>query len=599
MPMINIEVDWLNRLLGRSFAPEEIAESLEQLGCDVEEIVEISRHRCPRCQAFVESSAGAVEVRRCPFCGHESDWPFDAVGRLKVIRLDLLAARPDLFDVGGLARALRGFLEVTHGLPNYGVEPGPVEVEVSPEVESPGCFRPFIRCATMTMPPVDEASLVSIMKLQESLHWGIGRDRKLSSIGVYDLATLRGTIYYRAIDPDGAAFEPLGMPGRPMTGRQILTQHPKGIAYAHLLTDCSRYPYLVDAQGQALSMPPVINSEATKLRIGTRRLFIDVTGISEAAVVKSLDTLVCSLIELGGKAELVAIRGPRGALTSPDLTARRTEIDLEAARKWLGIPLGADALVRALRRMRFEVEPSDTEKRLFQVSYPVFRTDVKHMVDIFEDLAIGFGYANIEPRLVTTLTLGEARSEELVASTARSALLGLGLSEVMTLPLYTEEDHFERLREPVPDRYVRVANPKMKGLTVVRSHLLGGLLQILHENRRRPLPLRLFEIDNVVHLEAEAETGTREERHVAFVDMGPEAGYASVRTVLDSLLRELGGSALYAPHDSPTFIPGRCATFTASNGMSGRLGELHPEVITGLGLDHPVATAEIVLGREV
>ena len=42
----------------------------------------------------------------------------------------------------------------------------------------------------MTLPPVDETSLIAIMKLQENLHWGVGRDRKLASIGVYDLATI-------------------------------------------------------------------------------------------------------------------------------------------------------------------------------------------------------------------------------------------------------------------------------------------------------------------------------------------------------------------------------------------------------------------------
>ena len=88
---------------------------------------------------------------------------------------------------------------------------------------------------------------------------------------------------------------PLGMPGKNMTGRQILESHPKGMAYAELLADLKRYPVLVDSKGQVLSMPPIINSDETKLKQGTTRVFIDVTGISQAAVTKSLDTLVCSL----------------------------------------------------------------------------------------------------------------------------------------------------------------------------------------------------------------------------------------------------------------------------------------------------------------
>ena len=68
------------------------------------------------------------------------------------------------------------------------------------------------------------------------------------------------------------------------------------MAYAELLADHKRYPVLVDAKGQVLSMPPIINSDETKVKKGTTRVFIDVTGISQAAVTKSLDTLVCSLV---------------------------------------------------------------------------------------------------------------------------------------------------------------------------------------------------------------------------------------------------------------------------------------------------------------
>ena len=144
----------------------------------------------------------------------------------------------------------------------------------------------------MTLPAVDETSLIAIMKLQENLHWGVGRDRKLSSIGVYDMATISGDIAYRTIDPDKEPFVPLGMPGKKMTGRQILESHPKGMAYAELLQPLKRYPVLVDTKGQVLSMPPIINSDETKVKKGTTRVFIDVTGISKAAVTKSLDTLV-------------------------------------------------------------------------------------------------------------------------------------------------------------------------------------------------------------------------------------------------------------------------------------------------------------------
>ena len=63
----------------------------------------------------------------------------------------------------------------------------------------------------------------------------MGRDRKLASIGVHDLASVTRDISYRTVGPEELAFEPLAFPGTTMTPREILTKHPKGTAYAHLL----------------------------------------------------------------------------------------------------------------------------------------------------------------------------------------------------------------------------------------------------------------------------------------------------------------------------------------------------------------------------
>ncbi len=104
MPIVNIDVAWLNRLLGQQLPPEKLHESLDQIGCDVEDVVDILYSRCPQCGSLVEHPLGQDEVKTCGLCGYEQEAPFPRAGEKQVIRLDLLAARPDLFDVGGLAR---------------------------------------------------------------------------------------------------------------------------------------------------------------------------------------------------------------------------------------------------------------------------------------------------------------------------------------------------------------------------------------------------------------------------------------------------------------------------------------------------------------
>jgi phenylalanyl-tRNA synthetase beta chain len=402
------------------------------------------------------------------------------------------------------------------------------------------------------------------------------------------------------MDRDKEPFVPLGMPGKKMSGRQILESHPKGMAYAELLASHKRYPVLIDGKNQVLSMPPIINSEETKLKQGTKRVFIDVTGISQAAVTKSLDTLVCSLCEIGGTVQTVEIVGRGGdARITPDLKPRNTAVELHEAKRWLGLPLNEKSLATSLQKMRFDVQPAvgpGTDARLL-VSYPPYRTDIRHPVDLLEDVAIGYGYGNIEPRLVRSMTVGTPRLEETLSERVRQVVIGLGYSEIMSLPLTTEEHQFEQLRNPTPDRYAQVSNPKLKAYNVVRTHLMGGLMEALRENRRRPMPQRLFEMDNVVELDDAAETGASEYRKLAFVEIGRESGYATARSVVDALVRELGWEAAYVAIEHSTFVPGRAASVAVKGKLVGILGEVHPEVLTNFGLTYPVALAELTLER--
>jgi phenylalanyl-tRNA synthetase beta chain len=257
------------------------------------------------------------------------------------------------------------------------------------------------------------------------------------------------------------------------------------------------------------------------------------------------------------------------------------------------LPFDAASLTDCFERMRLDVT-AQADGDSFEITYPAFRSDIRHMVDLLEDLAIGYGYENIEPALVPTMTVGKPRSEEVISGQARTALQGLGYTEVMSLPMTTEADHFEKLRLPVPERYVRVANPKLKALTVVRSHLLGGVMNALAANKRRPMPIKLFELDNCVALDAKGLNGVREERRLCVAEMGPEAGYATVRSILDALMRELGREAKIFATQHPSFVPGRVAGFDAGD-FTGVIGEVHPEAIVNFGLDQPVALLELRL----
>ncbi len=595
MPIVSYSVKQLNNLLGKAHPMNEIMEAIRQLGCDVEDAVDINLYRCPSCDALNDKLAREDPVNRCDFCGHEEEEKgFEKFASDSVIRIDLLADRPDLFDVAGLCRALKGFLELEVGLPLFTCEESDIRVKVDPSVLE---IRPYIVCLAADIPPLDYSVLLELMKLQENLHWGIGRDRKLASIGIYDLDTIAPPIIYKSVTPTGFKFHPLTRPDREMTPAEILESHPKGMAYAHLLKKLPRYPLLIDSKGLTLSMPPIINSDETRCKLGTSRLFIDVTGTGEHAVSDALNILACTLPDMGGKLKTVTIDYPDHSLTTPDLSPRQIEVSFRGAANWLGIDFTRDEFTHCIKKMRLDVLPAQKDDDRFMVQYPAFRSDIRHEVDVFEDALIGYGVDNVQMELVPTMTVGRERPEEVIANLVRSVMSGLGFSEVMSLNLQSEESHFKRLGMEADESYVRVDNPKTVNQRVVRSHLMTGIMEAFEKNKKKAVPQKIFEIGPVTFLNPESETGINEYRHLAFALIGPEAGYAEVRAVLDSVLRELGLKGEYRALAHPTFIDGRCAEVTMENNLWARLGEIHPQVLCNFGLAFPAAFCELRLAR--
>ena len=46
----------------------------------------------------------------------------------------------------------------------------------------------------------------------------------------------------------------------------------------HIIRDSPVYPIIYDTQDRVLSMPPIINSEHSKITLNTRNIFIDITA---------------------------------------------------------------------------------------------------------------------------------------------------------------------------------------------------------------------------------------------------------------------------------------------------------------------------------
>jgi len=597
VPVVSIGTATLKRLIGKNLSKDELVAALEQLGNDVKGTASITAYRCEQCGQVTEVLEQESFNGACEWCGAK---PVVDVGSSEVIRISLLPVRPDMFDAAGLARALRGYLGVETGLPEYRMEPSGFKVTVQLGLES---IRPYLVAGVVRGLAMDDETVKTVMKMQENLHWALGRNRRRASIGVYDLDTVEPDFEYRAVAPDGVRFVPLfGMPEGMVaaTPEEILEKHPKGIGYKHLLEKLDRYPLLGDANGRVLSLPPIINSEETRVTRKTRNLFVDVTGPDKSAIEKTIAVIACGLADLGARVETVQVAYPDGTReTTPDLRPEQAAFSPEAAEKLIGVKVPDMSAV--LGRMRYGAEMKDGR---LSVQIPAYRADIMHEWDIFEDVAIGYGYHNIEPQLVPSMTIGGHEPVEELSTTVRRVLTGLGFLEIMTPVLTSEKEHYELLGLSVREPRVRLENPISVEQTMAREQLITGLLSTLRANTTRAMPQPIFEAGDCFEPAAEAETGVRTRRKVGVAIAGPRAGFAEAKQALDTLARELGQELRFEPSECPTFIAGRCAVVLASPTQPatgnlksevrwGLLGEVHPAVLESFGITQPTALFEV------
>ncbi|MEM3027755.1 MAG: phenylalanine--tRNA ligase subunit beta [Candidatus Bathyarchaeia archaeon] len=509
--------------------------------------------------------------------------------------VEVFPNRPDMFSTEGLARAFAGFINHRRGIIHYPLEPSDYKTFVDASVRD---VRPYIVVSVVEDVRLTEEGLKSIMQLQEKLHVSFGRNRRKASIGIYDADKVRFPLSYTTRDR-GFEFQPLDFPERISIG-EILRRHPKGMEYAFILQGFDRYPILMDSLGIVLSMPPIINSEDTRVMPSSRNLVIDVTGLDYRTINAVLNIVTCALVERGGKVRAVSVYYPYDTefgriLITPDLSPRRHILKISSVRKLTGLEIGADEVRRLLEAMRFGVERVDGDA--ITVLVPPYRADIMHEVDLVEDVAIAYGYDRILPEIPPISTIGGEDPMEVFSSKIRELMVGFGYQEVMTYILTNPTTLFKKMRLSETKNLVELRNPKTSEYTVCRNWLIPSLLEVLSRNTHRTYPQRIFEVDDVIEPYPKAETKARSLRKLALVTIHNEADFAEVRALFDALFDALGLKAEVIPSDHPSFLEGRYGMISLKGRILGFLGEVHPEVLEAFGLEHPAAAMELDLER--
>jgi phenylalanyl-tRNA synthetase beta chain len=260
----------------------------------------------------------------------------------------------------------------------------------------------------------------------------------------------------------------------------------------------------------------------------------------------------------------------------------------------LGTELNGDDLPGLLDPIGFTVAgEGDTRS----VALPTWRPDSEAEVDVIEEIARHYGYANLGKAVpeVTThggLTVRQQRRREL-----RQVLLGLGLSEAMPNP-FLAPDTLAKAGLDGPT--ISITNPLVVEESVLRTSLRPGLLEAIafNESHRRP-GVGLFEIG---HVYPPGSGELPDEYEALCVVLAGEQAPAAM-AVWREVSRAMGvGARIDQGRVSAGLHPTRSAVLQAGKEPTGAVGEVDPAVLERFEVAERVAILELnldeVLGRE-
>jgi len=497
--------------------------------------------------------------------------------------------RPDTWNIEGLVRALRGFLGVEVGLKEYAIGKQSADVYVDQKLEN---IRPYIGCSIVKNLTLSDTMIRGFMHMQDKLDQTYGRNRQRTSIGMYNLDLVKPPLQYTVAKPNEVSFAPLGFMEK-MNLKQMLTRHPKGLEYGHIVSKHPLYPILLDAEEKPLSFPPIINSnDLGRITEDTQNILVEVTGTINEAVLNTLRIVTLSLIDRGGKAYATKIHYPHRKLCdiTPNFDTTKMHLDVSYTNTVLGLQLSPKHITQLLHKAGYGTEKLDKAKILVHI--PCYRIDVMHPIDLVEDIAIAYDYNRIKPLWREMPATGRVRPEQSIIDVARELMVGLGFQEVLTYTLTNPQNLFKKMNCK-KERIVEISNPKVETLTCLRNWLLPSLIEFVSNNLHVECPQKLFELGKVTLLDEKKETRTRDEDRLAAIIYDADANFTEAKSTLEAFMMNIGLEWQIEETEHPSFIKGRAGKTVVEGEEVGILGEISPKVLETWKLEKPTAAFEL------
>ena len=305
-------------------------------------------------------------------------------------------------------------------------------------------------------------------------------------------------------------------------------------------------------------------------------------GVDPSLTVEHIEHITRLIIDIcGGEA------GPMDDQVVAMPERKPVQLRVARAAKVIGMPVSEAQCLDAFARLGLRAQAKDG---VITVTPPPYRFDLTLEEDLIEEVTriVGYNQLPTTPPLapITARLPSESRRSRFAV---RRLLAALGYQETINFSFVEESWERELAGNANP---IQLLNPIASQMSVMRSSLMGSLLQALKFNLdRKAERVRVFELGRVFVRDDSVQTtdttvrGVRQPMHVAGLAYGeadglqwarktPASDFYDLKGDVETLLAPLQAEFVAAQH--PALHPGRCASIRVDGREVGVLGELHP-----------------------
>ena len=329
-------------------------------------------------------------------------------------------------------------------------------------------------------------------------------------------------------------------------------------------------------------------------------------GVDAGQAVEHIERITQLIMDICGTLDTVC--GPVDDMQVNMPKAAPVTFRVARAIKIIGMPLAPAQCQDIFKRLDFNVV-AGAETGALIVTPPSYRFDLQIEEDLIEEVARLVGYEQLPdtPALapITARIRPEARRNSFAV---RRAMASLGYQETINFSFVDARWEQELAGNLNP---VRLLNPIASHMSVMRSSLMGSLLQVLKFNLdRKASRVNIFEVGRVFLRDPQSlnsditVAGFDQPMRIAGLAYGPRsvlnwdqsekvADFFDIKGDIEALLAPLDASFSAAAH--PAMHPGRCASVCVAGRPIGFVGELHPKWRQGYELPQAPLLFELEL----